>query len=181
MRVCTRARVLPTDIQNITMMPNFRSQSLLLLLLVVVVLGLFAWKTNNNDNNDYYYYYWNAWKSTASFLRLGRGGGVDFSWQIGLLPSLSSFVLRFDGNHCSNHNDNGDNNCHYNWGESVTGSYELVVAEPIDVGDQMTGHLKVTKQKKKERECSVAVDLCVCVFVFVFANTRLSFSLYIHF
>ena len=150
MRVCTRARVLPTDIQNITMMPNFRSQSLLLLLLVVVVLGLFAWKTNNNDNNDYYYYYWNAWKSTASFLRLGRGGGVDFSWQIGLLPSLSSFVLRFDGNHCSNHNDNGDNNCHYNWGESVTGSYELVVAEPIDVGDQMTGHLKVTKQKKKD-------------------------------
>lgn len=77
----------------------------------------------------------------SSFLRLESG--VSFTWKISQLPQDSSFDLHFDGNKCKSQSIYGDNDCHYNWGDTVSGQYKLSVQEEIVEGDTMTGHFKV--------------------------------------
>jgi hypothetical protein len=67
--------------------------------------------------------------------------GLSFTRQIDQVPG--SFDLVFDGNHCTQVDEHGDNECHYLWGEDITGRYKLKVDLDIDEGDTMTGHFKV--------------------------------------
>ena len=77
--------------------------------------------------------------STAQLLAPPKG--LSFTREISEIPG--SFDLVFDGNQCKSQDAHGDNDCHFEWGEDVTGSYKLQVDHTIDEGDQMEGHFKV--------------------------------------
>lgn len=69
--------------------------------------------------------------------------GVTFTREINKLPG--SFDLHFDNNNrCDSQDVHGDNDCHFDWNEDVTGAYKLVIDVPIEEGDQMEGHFKVS-------------------------------------
>ena len=90
--------------------------------------------------------------------RLGVEDGVSVSFDIDM--DSASFVLNVDGNHCLERNQWGDNNCHWNWGEVVTGDYSVVTHDTIVGGDTMEGHLTVRIQRSVY---CVFIDLSVCV------------------
>lgn len=69
--------------------------------------------------------------------------GLSFTRTIRKVPG--SFDLRFDGNNCGSTDDHGDNDCHFHWGDDVTGVYKMTIANDIDKTDKMEGHFKVRK------------------------------------
>ena len=71
-----------------------------------------------------------------------RPSGLSFTRTIDDIPG--SFDLVFDGHPCTTQDEHGDNDCHFDWGTSITGWYKLFVDRAIDVGDRMTGHFKVS-------------------------------------
>jgi hypothetical protein len=86
-------------------------------------------------------------RGTMSFLRKSTNSsiasGVTFSREIAAIPNGSSFDLIFGANHCTSQDKYGDNNCHFDWGETLQGSYKLLLTEELDAGDTMSGHFKV--------------------------------------
>jgi hypothetical protein len=82
----------------------------------------------------------------CSLIYPGVERGLSFIRQIDEVPG--SFDLVFDGHHCTQVDGHGDNECHYLWGEDITGKYKLTVDRDIDEGDSMTGHFKVRSPSK---------------------------------
>lgn len=71
--------------------------------------------------------------------------GLSFTRTISDIPG--SFDLQFDGNHCQLQDDYGDNECHFDWGEDITGRYKVQIDEDIVEGDVLEGHFKVRSSR----------------------------------
>jgi hypothetical protein len=82
--------------------------------------------------------------SSAPWSSLLRGSkGVSFQRTITTFPGNSSFELYFDDQHCNSKDAFGDNHCHYDWSDDVTGDYSILVNETITEAAFMTGTFKV--------------------------------------
>lgn len=71
--------------------------------------------------------------------------GVTVAREIQKIPG--SFQLRFGPGNCDSEDAFGDNDCHFEWNQDVTGAILLVIDEPIEEGDTMEGHVKVRKSQ----------------------------------
>ena len=67
--------------------------------------------------------------------------GVTFTRSIKHLNA--TFTLHLEDHHCRTQDMYGDNDCHYDWGEKVLGSYTVVSPHVIQQGDYMTGTFHV--------------------------------------
>lgn len=70
--------------------------------------------------------------------------GVTFTRTIKHLNA--SFHLSLQEGHCISHDEYGDNNCHYTWGEQVLGNYSVSSPRTIQHGDYMTGSFHVSNE-----------------------------------
>lgn len=86
--------------------------------------------------------------------------GLSFSRAFQELPEDSSYVIQFDGDHCKSHDQNGDNDCHYDWGDVVRGNYSLSFPTPVDLGDMMHGQFKVSTRKRHNFSHNMCKMVC---------------------
>mmetsp|Transcript_15269 Transcript_15269/g.22510 ORF Transcript_15269/g.22510 Transcript_15269/m.22510 type:complete len:190 (-) Transcript_15269:85-654(-) len=85
--------------------------------------------------------------------------GLSFTRTIYEVPG--SFDLRFNGNNCGSTDDHGDNDCHFDWGDDVTGVYKLNIANIIDATDKFEGHFKIDSFISYSFSCALCGEDCV--------------------
>eukprot|EP00550_Attheya_septentrionalis_P008280 CAMPEP_0198288604 /NCGR_PEP_ID=MMETSP1449-20131203/7052_1 /TAXON_ID=420275 /ORGANISM="Attheya septentrionalis, Strain CCMP2084" /LENGTH=204 /DNA_ID=CAMNT_0043986773 /DNA_START=341 /DNA_END=955 /DNA_ORIENTATION=- len=112
-------------------------------------------------------------KEAAQFLRGGNDvekisesfptlveEGITFSRTISLLPDGSSFDLQFDGQ-CQNEDAYGNNDCHYDWGDTIGAKYSIMVTEELDASATIQGKFKIDHFVPWEFLCKVCGEPCV--------------------
>lgn len=111
-------------------MTVFRSpiESLLFLLFIIHTL-FYATSLESEEKQGKFV------QNVITHLRNSISSGVTFSREISIVPEGSSFDLVFGDNHCTSQDQFGDNECHFDWGETVRGNYKLLLTEELDAGD----------------------------------------------
>lgn len=69
--------------------------------------------------------------------------GVTFTRNINLFPADAAFVMSLADDDCKQHDVFGDNDCHFSWGQSVTGTFNVKFSDQIEEGDYIIGDFKV--------------------------------------
>jgi hypothetical protein len=69
--------------------------------------------------------------------------GVSFTRNINLFPADAAFVMSLADDDCKQHDVFGDNDCHFSWGQNVTGKFNVKFSDQIEEGDYIVGDFKV--------------------------------------
>jgi hypothetical protein len=69
--------------------------------------------------------------------------GVTFTRNINLFPADAAFVMSLADDDCKQHDVFGDNECHFSWGQNVTGKFNVKFSDQIEEGDYIVGDFKV--------------------------------------
>jgi hypothetical protein len=85
--------------------------------------------------------------------------GVTFTRTISKFPTDAAFVISLADDDCKQHDVYGDNECHFSWGQNVTGNFKVKFSDQIEEGDFIVGDFKV-------RIGLVAFDLNEFVHIF---------------
>lgn len=70
--------------------------------------------------------------------------GVTFTRNINLFPADAAFTMSLADDDCKQHDVFGDNDCHLNWGQNVTGKFNVKFSDQIEEGDYIVGNFKVS-------------------------------------
>jgi hypothetical protein len=141
----TRGKLRTTDGKKMIMNAAIRTLLSLLLLNSIAALSVSRFDErdirNENDFND----------SPPPNLRMGPvfassdvEEGVSFTRNINLFPADAAFVMSLANDDCKQHDVFGDNDCHFSWGQNVTGKFNVKFGDQIEEGDYIVGDFKVT-------------------------------------
>jgi hypothetical protein len=89
-----------------------------------------------------------------------------------LIGDKGRFELNFEdsSNHCSLRDVYGDNHCHFDWGEKITGRVTLQLNDPIVEGDYMEGALVIDNFIPYQFRCALCGEDCVLSFPVIHHN-----------
>ena len=94
--------------------------------LVLVLHSNSTMHSSTNNNNNEGTAVATVSRKLREFTNSGKGG-VSISYTVHHPDPSLSVQLAFEGDHCSNRTaEFGYNDCHWDWGEKVTGSYTIV-------------------------------------------------------
>mmetsp|Transcript_46344 Transcript_46344/g.68401 ORF Transcript_46344/g.68401 Transcript_46344/m.68401 type:complete len:204 (-) Transcript_46344:756-1367(-) len=85
--------------------------------------------------------------------------GISVSRVVTHVEGGSSFKLGL--NHCSSHDEHGDNNCHFNWGDSLEGLFEGNLGTDLVAGDKILGEFKIDMVEDMKISCDVCGQPCI--------------------
>lgn len=86
--------------------------------------------------------------------------GVTVSRTVSLYPAAGNFTILVDddndnsyppSSYCSQRDDYGDNDCHWDWNASVAATVSVLFDRPIQADDYLEGHVKVCTQHATQR------------------------------
>ena len=84
-----------------------------------------------------------------------------------LLPiETGAFELNFDdsSHHCTVRDEYGDNHCHFDWGETITGRVTVQLNDPVVEGDYLVGALRLDRFIPYNFRCALCGEDCVLTF-----------------
>lgn len=86
----------------------------------------------------------------GSFPNIGVEKGVTFTRTITQFPDDAAFSMNLDDHNdndqqhvCQQRDEYGDNECHFDWGQLVTGNFTVKFSDQIEQGDFIVGDVKV--------------------------------------
>eukprot|EP00592_Proboscia_alata_P009269 CAMPEP_0194352942 /NCGR_PEP_ID=MMETSP0174-20130528/1334_1 /TAXON_ID=216777 /ORGANISM="Proboscia alata, Strain PI-D3" /LENGTH=270 /DNA_ID=CAMNT_0039121273 /DNA_START=62 /DNA_END=874 /DNA_ORIENTATION=+ len=75
-------------------------------------------------------------------------------------PSIFGFGLFFEDESCNESDEFGDHNCHFNWGNVISGSFEGELKEDLTAADKFIVDMKLNKYVKFKFSCNVCGKDC---------------------
>jgi hypothetical protein len=72
-----------------------------------------------------------------------RQEGRSFTRNINVFPADAAFVMSLADDDCKQHDVFGDNDCHFSWGQNVTGKFNVKFSDQIEERDYIVGDFKV--------------------------------------
>ncbi len=93
-----------------------------------------------------------------SYFQGVKGNGIQFSRTVRAIAPDTDFVLKFNSG-CSSSDSYGSNNCNFNWGDEVSGSYYGHLGHDLEAGSTLAVNMKVDKVISFNINCAVSGDV----------------------